>query len=75
MTSTTPKASEAGRSGHRGIWVAIILLAAGIVGSIATLLAYAGGSKVPTAILTGGGAFGATVLLLITIAHYIAAEG
>lgn len=75
MTRPTPKASEARRPGQRDVWIAIILLTSCIVGSIAALLAYAGGSKVPTAILTGGGAFGGTVLLLIAIAHYIGGEG
>ncbi len=45
-----------------------MLLTAWIVGGIAALLGYARGSKVPTAILTGGGAVADTVLLLIAIA-------
>jgi hypothetical protein len=48
-----------------------MLLAGFIVGTIGTLLAYAGGSKVPTAILNGGAAFSGTILLLLAIAHYL----
>ena len=51
-----------------------MFLTASIVGCIAALLAYAGGSKVPTAIPTGGGALAGTVLLLIAVARYIGGE-
>ncbi|WP_433789216.1 hypothetical protein [Actinoplanes sp. CA-252034] len=52
------------------MWVALILLAACIIGGIAGLLAHAGGSNVPASILTGGGAFAGAVGLLLAIAHY-----
>jgi hypothetical protein len=52
-----------------------MILTACIVGLISALLAYAGGSKLPIAILTGGSAFSSTAVLLIAIAHYIGDEG
>ena len=57
------------------MWVAVIILTASIVGIIAALLAYAGGSNLPLAILTGGGTLSSTTLLLIAIAGYMRDEG
>jgi hypothetical protein len=51
-----------------------MLFAAGIVGGVAGVLSHAAGDNIPTAILTGGGAFAGTVALLLAIAHYTAAE-
>jgi hypothetical protein len=58
----------------RRVGVLPILLAAGVVSAIAGLLSHAAGNNIPAAILTGGGAFGATVGLLLAIAHYALAE-
>ena len=55
----------------RALWSAIILLAAVIVGSAGGLLSFAGGLPVPLAIITGGGAFGGTAALLLTLASFL----
>jgi hypothetical protein len=52
------------------VWIALILIAAVIVGAAAGLLAFAGGANVPTAVLTGGGAFAGTVLLLLALLNF-----
>lgn len=54
----------------RSIWMALVLIGAVIVGASSGLLAYAGGNNVPMAVLAGGGAFGATVLLLLALLNY-----
>ncbi|MCP3785278.1 hypothetical protein NLX85_18085 [Micromonospora sp. A3M-1-15] len=59
MTSTAPTTSS------RRLWLAVFVLAAAAVGAVAGLLAVAGGTNVPTAILTG------TVALLLALAHYL----
>lgn len=69
MTSTTPNAPT-----PRAVWIAIILLSAALVAATAGLLAYAGGTNLPTAILTGGGAYAGTVLLLLALAHYASGD-
>ncbi|GGM89982.1 hypothetical protein GCM10007977_110040 [Dactylosporangium sucinum] len=48
----------------------MVLIGAVIVGAAAGLLAYAGGNNVPTAVLAGGSAFGATVLLLLALLNF-----
>lgn len=58
----------------RGLWLAIATLTAVIVGATAGLLAWAGGLNPPTAILTGGGAFAGTVLLILTAMRFTAGE-
>lgn len=74
MTRPASKSSKARLSGERYVWIAVMILTACIVGIIAALLAYAGGSKLPIAILTGGGALSSTALLLVAIAHYVGNE-
>jgi hypothetical protein len=54
--------------------VLLMLLTAAIIGVVAGLLSHAAGNNVPSAILTGGGAFAGTVGLLVAIAHYASAE-
>lgn len=54
----------------RWIWLVVMMLAAGIAGGVAGLLSHAAGNNVPTAILTGGGAFAGTVGLLLAVAHF-----
>lgn len=54
----------------RSLWLAIIMLTAMLVGVAGGLLAWIGGLNPPTAILTGGGAFGGTVLLVLTILRF-----
>jgi hypothetical protein len=54
----------------RGLWLAITVLAAVLVGSAGGLLAWAGGMNPPTAVLTGGGAFTGTALLVLTMLRF-----
>jgi hypothetical protein len=54
----------------RGLWLAVTVLTAALVGITAGLLAWAGGLNPPTAILTGGAAFGSTVLLVLAVLHF-----
>jgi len=54
----------------RGLWLAIFTLTAVIVGAAAGLLAWAGGLNPPTAILTGGGALGGTLLLGLALVRF-----
>lgn len=54
----------------RSVWIALVLVVAVIVGAAAGLLAYAGGANAPTAVLTGGGAFAGTVLLLLALLNF-----
>jgi hypothetical protein len=53
------------------MWPLIVVLAAALVSIVAGLLAHAGGASVPVAVLTGGGAFGTTVLLLLAMGNFI----
>lgn len=58
----------------RSVWIALILIAAALIGGGAGLLAWAGGANVPMAILTGGGAFGGAIVLLLTLCRYGAGD-
>ncbi|MFG1955391.1 hypothetical protein [Micromonospora sp. NPDC048830] len=58
----------------RGLWLAIATLTAVIVAAGAGLLAWAGGLNPPTAILTGGGAFAGTLLLILTVVRFTAGQ-
>jgi hypothetical protein len=67
--------SAPNRSGVvRRMRVLLILVAAGIIGAVAGLLSHAADHNIPSAILTGGGAFAGTASLLLAIAHYAGAE-
>ncbi|GIE85680.1 hypothetical protein [Actinoplanes regularis] len=59
---------------HRLLWIAVMALFALIAGTLAGLLAFAGDAKLPAAVLTAGTAFAGTVLLLLTVAHYLDRE-
>lgn len=65
----TPGPAKAAHT-PRWVWLLLILLTACLIGGVAGVLAYAGDSNVPGAILTGGGAFAGTVALLLGIAHF-----
>lgn len=54
----------------RGLGLAIATLTAALVGATAGLLAWAGGLNPPTAILTGGGAFAGTLLLVLAAVRF-----
>jgi hypothetical protein len=66
MTPTPPGTGPS----TRNLTLILILITAAFVAAVAGLLAYAGGALVPTAILTGGGAYAGTVALGLAIAHY-----
>lgn len=56
----------------RGVWLAIIVLAAALVGLVAGLLSWAGGMNPANAVLAGGGAFAGGVLLLLSAVQFVA---
>jgi hypothetical protein len=63
--------SAAGGSGSpRSIWTAVFLVFAVIVGAAAGLLKYASDASVSSALLYGGGAFAATVTLLVLVYRF-----
>ena len=51
----------------KALWVALCMMLALLVGVAAGILAWLGGQDPPAAILIGGGAFGGTVTLALTI--------
>ena len=55
----------------RALWLAITVLAAGMVGVTAGVLSWLGGMNSPNAILAGGGAFAGTVILGLTVIHFL----
>jgi hypothetical protein len=55
----------------RWMWALVIVLAAALVAVLAGLLVRGYGATVPTAVLVGGSAFGATVLLLMKIGSFV----
>jgi len=59
----------------RGLWLAIVVLAAALVGAAGGLLAWNGGAIPPLAILTGAGAFSGTVLLFLAMLRFVAGSG
>jgi len=65
------KKSPAPSGTPRWVWVLVMLLTAALVAVIAGLLAFAGGAVVPTAVLTGGGAFAGTIAVLLGLAHFL----
>jgi hypothetical protein len=54
----------------RSIWIALILIAGVIIGAAAGLLSSASGASVPSAVLTGGGAFAGSVLLMLALLSF-----
>ena len=54
----------------RAIWIALVLIIAVMVGASAGLLAWASGASVATAVLTGGGTFAGTVMLLMALLNF-----
>jgi hypothetical protein len=49
------------------VWLVLGIIFALLVGIAGGVLGWLGGERTPIAVLTGGGAFGATVLLVIAI--------
>jgi predicted branched-subunit amino acid permease len=54
----------------RAIWIALIMIIAVMVGVAAGLLASASGASVATAVLTSGGTFAGTVMLLMALLNF-----
>ena len=76
-TSAAPTPSGKGtalltNSTVRGLWLAITVLTAALIGVAAGVLAWVGGLNPPTAILSGGATFGGTVLLVLTVLRFAA---
>lgn len=71
MTPPSGASPNAGPPTARAVWAAIFVLTAALVATVAGFLAWAGGAEPPHALLTAGGAFGATILLLVSLAQYL----
>lgn len=72
--SSMPASPEPSPQAPRSVWLALILLASTFVGAASGVLSYLGGTNVSLAVLTGGGAFGGTVLLFLTLYRYMTGE-
>ncbi len=59
----------------RGLWLAVTVLTALLVGSVGGALAWLSGMNPPSAILTAGGAFAGTVLLLLAMLRFATGTG
>ena len=55
----------------RAVWLAIIILAAAMLGGICGLLSWLGGMNLANAILSGAGAFGGTVILIQSLFNFV----
>jgi hypothetical protein len=55
----------------RIIWLAIILLAAAMVGCVGGLLSWLGGMNPANAVLAGAGSFGSAILLILSMFHFV----
>ncbi|MEU4243946.1 hypothetical protein [Actinoplanes sp. NPDC026619] len=71
----TTNSRNRARDDHRALWLALITLTAVIVGAAAGLLTWAAGNRPAGAVLAGGGTFGATVLVLLTVFAFMTATG
>src|SRR4051812_10615503 len=56
----------------RGLWLAVATLAAALVAVSAALLSWVNGGTTPEAALAGGGAFAASLMLLVTMLRFAA---
>ena len=54
----------------RAIWLAIFLLAAAMLGGICGLLSWLGGMNPANAVLSGGGAFGSAIVLILSLFYF-----
>lgn len=64
---TSPTTAETSRT----VWAAIIMIVAVLIGATAGLLSAAAGMRVPLAVVAGGGAFGGTIGLLLSLATFL----
>ncbi|MEV6602465.1 hypothetical protein AB0M36_37290 [Actinoplanes sp. NPDC051346] len=58
----------------RPIWLALMIFFSLVVGAAAGILTRAGGDGLPVAVLTGGASFGGTLLLLMAVFQFTAAD-
>jgi hypothetical protein len=65
-----PPAPPSGPTVPRAVWIGFALIAGVLVGAAAGLLSGAGGIPAPLAVVTGGGACGATIALVLTLIRY-----
>lgn len=66
MTSSPTTAAS------RTVWAAIIVIVAILVGAATGMLSAGGGVPVSLSVIAGGGAFGGTIGLLLTVANFLA---
>jgi predicted branched-subunit amino acid permease len=59
----------------QGVWTALIVLTAVIIGVGAGMLAWAGGANPPNAILVAGASFGGTALLILAVFNFRVSTG
>jgi hypothetical protein len=71
---TVPGPAPAVRT-SRAVWIGFALIAGMLVGAAAGLLSWAGNVPVPLAIITGGGAAGATIALTLNLVRYATSDG
>lgn len=55
---------------HRGLQIALVLLAGFVLGICGGVLAWLGGSSVPGAVLVGAGSWAGSVALLLAVLHF-----
>jgi hypothetical protein len=53
------------------IWMAIIVIAAALIGVAGGMLSWLADSSVPSAFLTGGASFGGAVLLMLAVVYFL----
>jgi hypothetical protein len=70
VPGTQQVASSSSGGALRFVWLAIILIVGVMVGAAAGLLLFASGARGVTAVLTGGGTFAGTVMLLLTLGTF-----
>lgn len=73
--TTVERALRLSNSTVRSLWLAITMLAATMVGAASGLLAWAAGANPASAILTAGGGFTGTVLLVLAMLRFAAGAG
>lgn len=58
-------------SDFRALWAAFTLLTSAVIGMSGGVLSWLGGVSAPNAILAGAGAFAGSVILILTIMHFL----
>jgi hypothetical protein len=62
---------ESAASPPRVVWLSIIIVASVLVGAVAGMLAWIGGSTTAAAVTAAGGAFAATMALALQVMHLV----